>query len=116
MGSRFGNLFGFGKSESEKEKKQRIIRENRRKGKVSEEFVAQRYGLLGYEVKRTGRGSDLHVTKRDILGNIIDSRDIEVKSPGARLSKLQEETRRRKRGHYEVERVELPPIFYEDIW
>jgi hypothetical protein len=115
MGSRFGDLFGFGQPESGKEKRQRISRENRRKGKASEEIVAQSYGLRGYKVERTGRGSDFHVTKRDILGNVVESKDIEVKSGHSQLSKLQKETKRKKRGRYGVERVEPPTIFYKDI-
>jgi hypothetical protein len=115
MGSRLGDLFGFGSPESEKEKRQRISRESRRKGKAAEEIVAQRYGLYGYKVERTGRGSDFHVTKRDLLGRVIDSKDIEVKSGSSQLSELQEETRKRKRGHYKVERVEPSPFYYKDI-
>jgi hypothetical protein len=115
MGSRFGNLFGIGPQETEKEKRQRTSRENRRKGKAAEDIVARRYGLYGYEVKRTGRGSDIHVTRRDLLGKVVESKDIEVKSGSSQLSKLQEETRSKKKGHYKVERVEPPSFFYRDI-
>ena len=115
MGSKYGDIFGFGPPESEKERRQRISREARRKGKVSEDIVAQRYGLYGYEVERTGRGSDFHVIKKDIFGNVLDSKDIEVKSGRSQLSELQKETKRKKGGRYKVERVEPPPFFYQDI-
>lgn len=104
----------FGKPESERQKRQRISRENRKKGKVGEELVKMNYGLRGYEVERTGRGSDFHVTKRDIFGRVVDSKDIEVKTGDSPLSELQEETKKRKRGHYKEERVDLPPFFYKD--
>lgn len=74
MGSRFGSIFGFGEPESDSERRGRISRENRRKGKVAEEIIRQRYGLHGYEVNRTGRCHDFLVTKRDIMGKIIDKK------------------------------------------
>ena len=106
----------FGVPESEEERRRRIARRNRRKGAAGEEIVRMNYALRGYEVTRTGRGSDFHVQKRDLLGKVIDSRDIEVKTGGSQLSDLQEETRRRKTGHYDVERLDPPPLFYEDPW
>ncbi|GEM_PF-3367667 len=72
------------------------FRKNYRKGKVTEEVVATRYRLLRYELEPTGRGSDFYVTKRDILGNIIDSGYIEVKAGDSRLSELQQDTKKRK--------------------
>ncbi len=66
--------------ESKKQRRQRISREIGRKGKVGEEIVRMNYALRGYEVERTGRGSDFHVVKRDVLGRVIDSKDIEVKT------------------------------------
>lgn len=105
----------FGIPESKKERRQRISREIGRKGKAGEEIVRMNYALRGYEVERTGRGSDFHVVKRDMLGRVIDSKDIEVKTGSSTLSELQEKTKKRKRGHYKIERVEPPPFFYQDL-
>ena len=104
----------FGVPESEEARRRRISRRNRRKGAAGEEIVSMNYGLRGYEVTRTGRGSDFHVEKRDILGRVVDSRDVEVKTGQSQLSELQEQTKKRMRGHYTVERLEPPPLFYED--
>ena len=106
----------FGVPESEDERRRRISRRNRRKGAAGEEIVRMNYGLRGYEWIPTGRGSDGYVVKRDLLGRVIDSRHIEVKTGGSQLSELQEETKRRNMGHYTVERLDPPPLFYEDPW
>jgi hypothetical protein len=105
----------FGIPESKKGKRQRISREIGRKGKAGEEIVRMNYALRGYKVERTGRGSDFHVVKRDVLGRVVDSKDIEVKTGSSTLSELQGETKRRKREHYKVERVEPPPFLYKDL-
>jgi hypothetical protein len=105
----------FGIPESDEEKRQRMSRENRKKGRAGEEIARMNYAIRGYEITRTGRGSDFHVTKRDVLGRVVDSKDIEVKTGKSPLSELQEETKRRKRGRYKVERVEPPPFFYQDL-
>jgi hypothetical protein len=73
------------------------------------------YAIRGYEVTRTGRGSDFHVTKRDMLGRVVDGKYVEVKTGESPLSELQEETRKSERGRYKVERVEPPPFFYQDL-
>jgi hypothetical protein len=105
----------FGIPESEKEVRQRISREIRRKGAAGEEIVRMNYAVRNYKVTRTGRGSDFHVEKRDLLRRVVDSKDIEVKTGRSHLSELQEETKRKRRGHYKVERVEPPPFFYQDL-
>lgn len=116
MGSLYGSLFGFGDDESDEERRERILRENRRKGKAAEELIEQRYGLEGYEVERTGRGHDYLVTKRDpFTGRIIDRAYIEVKYGDSPLSDLQWESSQEHRGHYRVERLILPPFFWQDI-
>lgn len=79
---------------------------NRRKGKTAEEIVKWRYLIMGYDVERTGRGHDFRVRKRDLFtARVIDSKYIEVKSGNAKLSKLQQEMKRKKR-NYKVERVD----------
>lgn len=105
----------FGIPESNEKKKQRISRENRKKGRAGEEITRMNYAIRGYQVTRTGRGSDFHVTKRDVLGRVVDRKDIEVKTGNSPLSELQEETKKRERGRYRVERVEPPPFFYQDL-
>ncbi|RLJ01426.1 MAG: hypothetical protein DRP10_04100 [Candidatus Aenigmatarchaeota archaeon] len=95
---------------SKKEKKKIIIKENQRKGKMAEDIVKMKYLLHGYEVERTGKGHDFRVRKRDLFtGKVTESKVIEVKSGRAKLSKLQQKIKKRKK-NYKVERVE--PIFY----
>ena len=50
-----------------------------------------------------------------MFGRVIDTKDVEVKTGDSALSELQEETKKRKRGHYKVERVDPPPFFYKDL-
>jgi len=67
--------------------------------------------IKGYEVERTGRGSDFRIRKRDILtGRVIESKLVEVKTPKSKLSKLQKKTKKKKKGKYIVYRTD--PIIY----
>ena len=63
------------------------------------------YALRGYEVERTGEGSDFRVRRRNpFTGRVVESKLIEVKSGKSKLSNLQQKTK--KRSNYKVERVE----------
>lgn len=106
----------FALPESNKERRRRVSNESGRKGRASEDIVRMNYIVRGgYEVTRTGRGSDFRVEKRDLPGRVVDSKDIEIKTGRSRLSELQEETKKRRTGHYKVERVDPPPAFYQDL-
>lgn len=84
------------------------LRGNRYRGKLTEDAVRQEYGLRGYHMERTGRGHDFKATRRDFLtGRVIETKYIEVKSNGGRLSKLQKRTRK-KTPNYVVERRRMP--------
>lgn len=87
-----------------KQKKRFILDYNKTKGKIAEEYVKDKYESSGWEIERTGRGSDLKGKrgKNEIY--------IEVKSGDADLSPLQEKTRRSKRSKYIVERVDPPDL------
>lgn len=91
---------------TKKQKKRDVIADNRRKGKAAEDLVKLKYTIRGYEVNRTGRGSDYRVTKRDLLtGRVTDNKLVEVKSGKAKLSKLQKKTKKKK-SNYKVEHAE----------
>ncbi|MDG7015826.1 MAG: hypothetical protein JRM82_00440 [Nitrososphaerota archaeon] len=61
--------------------------------------------LGGYEVERTGRGSDYIRRKRDLwTGRVVRTEHVEVKSGHAKLSPLQQKTRKKKRSNYVVKR------------
>jgi len=95
---------------SKKERKRVIIRDNQRKGRAAEDAVRMDYILRGYEVKRTGKGHDFRVRKRDLFtGKVVESKVVEVKSGKSNLSKLQQKTKKKK-SNYKVERVE--PFFW----
>ena len=104
-------LFDFGfKPPTKKQRKRRTLEENKRKGRAAEDQVEMRYRIQGYDTERTGRGSDLKATKRDILtGRVIDRKEIEVKSGNAKLSSLQKKTKKKKR-NYRVVRED--PFFF----
>jgi len=105
----------FGIPESKKEKKQRVIRENKRKGEVGEQIVDTRYAIMGYKSEKTGRGSDRHVRKTDILGNVVQEFDVEIKTGKSQLSPLQQKEKARKGKGFVEERVEPPPIYWKEL-
>lgn len=77
---------------------------NKLKGKIGEDLVAINYMARGYEVERTGKGSDFRVRKRDLFtGRVTGSKLVEVKTGGSGLSKLQRKMKKKKKGKYEVE-------------
>jgi hypothetical protein len=107
-------MFMGNKKESESDKRRRKSRENHAKGKAVENLIRDRYILHGYIVTRTGRGHDFKVTKKDWHGKIIEVLNIEVKFGKSPLSSLQVENSYKHRGHYRVERLTLPPIYWQD--
>jgi hypothetical protein len=67
--------------------------------------------MQGYEVERTGRGSDYVRRKRDIFtGRVTKTEHVEVKSGNAILSPLQKKTKKKKKSNYRVVRED--PFFY----
>lgn len=82
-------------------KRTRLVR-NKTKGKMAEDLAITRYGLHGYSIKRTGRGSDYEVSKRSWRTGRKKKKLVEVKSGRARLSKLQRKTYRKHKRSYEV--------------
>ena len=50
-----------------KKSKRQQIRDNADQGREGEAQVRSKYEMNGYDVKRTGRGSDYRVTKRNWL-------------------------------------------------
>ncbi|MEM2947608.1 MAG: hypothetical protein QXN96_05170 [Candidatus Bathyarchaeia archaeon] len=105
----FENFHFLGGKKSKKQRKREVLEYNYTKGKIGEDLVAMKYTLMGYEVERTGRGSDFRVRKRDIFGRVIESKVIEVKTGRSKLSKLQKKMKKKK-SNYRVEKVD--PLFY----
>jgi hypothetical protein len=59
----------------------------------------------GEEIQRTGRGSDYRTRKADILGRGYGPWTYhEVKTGNSRLSEHQEKEKKKRKGHYRVER------------
>lgn len=86
----------FGKK-SKKAKKRERIKRNKRKGKAAEDQVKMELQLQGFQVERTGKGSDFRAKKRDpITGEVIDEKLVEVKSGESKLSRLQKKTKKKK--------------------
>ena len=89
---------------SKKEKKVAVIKENQMRGKAAEDDVVMSYTLRGYDMERTGRGSDFKARRRDLFtGRVRETKYVEVKSGNAKLSKLQQ--RNKRKGNYKVERI-----------
>jgi hypothetical protein len=97
--------------ETKKQRKRRKLEEARRKGRAGEEAYKFQAMLQGKEVERTGRGHDFIEKRRDLLtGKVTSTRYVEVKTGGARLSKLQKRMKKKKKGAYKVVREE--PLIY----
>jgi hypothetical protein len=95
----------FGRKRTKKQRQRDQLADNKRKGRAGEDTVAMNYTLRGYEVERTGKGSDFRVRKRDLwTGRVVESKLVEVKTGKGKASKLQ----RKKKA--KVERVD--PFFY----
>ena len=101
----FGKLIKsdiYGRKISKKQIKREVINENRRIGKAAEDSYVMKARLSGYEVERTGKGHDFRVRKRDpFTGKITYSGVREIKSGNAKLSKLQQKTKK-KQSNYKV--------------
>lgn len=105
-------LFDFGfKPPTKKQRKKQVIRDNQRKGRAAEDQAMFRDRMVGYEVERTGRGHDYKRKKRDFFtGRVTKTEYVEVKSGNAKLSPLQEKTKKKKKGNYRTVR-EDPFLF-----
>jgi len=98
----------FGRKKSKKQRRRETLAESRAKGRAGEDIVGMKYALQGYEVERTGKGSDFRVRRRDLFGRVVESKLVEVKTGKGRLSEVQKKTKKKKK--YKVERVE--PLIY----
>jgi hypothetical protein len=106
-------FFDFGiKPPTKKQRKRRVLEENKRRGRAAEVQVEMRYRMNGYEMERTGRGHDFKATKRDIItGRVTHREHVEVKSSStAPVSPLQKETKKKKGSRYRV--VRENPFFF----
>jgi predicted Holliday junction resolvase-like endonuclease len=93
--------------ETEKQRKRRKLEEARRKGRAGEEMYRFQATLQGKEVERTGRGHDFIERRRDLFtGKVTSTKYVEVKTGRARLSELQKNTKKKKKGGYKVVREE----------
>ena len=94
----------FGKKISKRQIKREVIEENRRRGKAAEDSYVMKARLSGYEVERTGKGHDFRVRKRDPFTRKVTYSGVrEIKSGNAKLSKLQQKTKK-KQSNYKVVR------------
>ena len=94
-----------------KKSKRQQIRDNAVQGRNGEEQVKSKYEWNGYSVKRTGRGSDYKVTKRNWLSGKNETKYVEVKTgKNAKLSPLQKKKKKQYGGRYKVERVDTDPF------
>jgi len=80
------------------------MKENRNQGRWGELIGHDQLVIQGYEIKKTGKGSDARIVKMDINGDIVEEKLIDYKTGDAELSEYQEEC------GAEEYRVELPPF------
>jgi hypothetical protein len=67
------------------------LNENKNQGRWGELYGDDQLIIDGYEIEETGIGSDRHIVKRDVWGNIIDERLIDHKTGNAELTDKQRE-------------------------
>lgn len=104
----------MGKKEIEKR-----MREIRRKGKAGEEIgliqIALKEGFAA-KAKRIREGGDVEVERPNIYTGKVEKRRYEIKAgPKARLSKRQEESKKKFGKNFVELRVDVPPFMYKDI-
>lgn len=88
-------------------KKRLTLASNRFTGNLKEKTYSVAAQAGGKEVQRTGKGSDYRERKVDLLtGKKGRWKYVEVKSGGAKLSKLQKKTKKKMGGKYKVVRSE----------
>lgn len=101
----FGNILKtdiFGRRISKKQQKKEVLAENRTKGKAAEEAYVMGATLRGAQVERSPHGRDFIERQTDMFtGKVTRTTHIEVKSGHAKLSKLQQKTKR-KTSNYKV--------------
>jgi len=86
------------------EKGAQMLSENKSQGAWGELYGTDRLIIEGYEIERTGIGSDVHAIKRDIWGNVVEDKLVDFKTGDATLSAKQKEC-----GAKEL-RVWVPPF------
>lgn len=85
-------------------KKRRILEENKNQGDWGELYGDDQLIIQGYEIERTGKGSDRRIVKRDVWGNIVEAKLIDHKTGDAELSEYQKEC------GAEKHKVDVPPF------
>ena len=83
-----------------------ILEKNVQKGRIAEEIAKQDYLDNGFEIQKTGIGSDFIAEKQN--GNTIYKEYVDVKSGNAKLTKKQRETKnqlKKNKINYSVYRV-----------
>ena len=86
------------------DRRRRRLEENKNQGHWGELYGDDQLIIQGYEIEETGKGSDRHIVKRDIFGNILEDKLIDYKTGDAELSEYQEEC------EAEEYRVDVPPF------
>ena len=89
--------------------KRGVIRDNAAQGRSGERRVRDRYEMSGYKMKRTGRGHDFKATRSNWLTGKKETKYVEVKTGGAKLSPLQKRKKRSLGKKYVVEKGD--PMF-----
>ena len=98
---------GFFDFHTDKQKKKIRLEKNKEKGKDGEDLYRAQEELLGRAVKRTRIGSDFEVTRKNFFtGKTEETKLVEIKTgPTAKLSKVQEKTRKKNKDNYRVVRM-----------
>lgn len=93
-----------------KRSSRQVLRDNKARGDEGERLVKSKYQIAGYDVERTGRGSDYKVSRKNWFAGKKDTTLLEVKTGNAKLSPLQKKRKRSWGKRYVVERVPNSPL------
>lgn len=91
-----------------KRSRREINNANREQGKSAEDQIRAKWEIMGYKVKRTGRGHDFKAMGIDPLVGKKITYYIEVKSGDSKPTQLQKQMRKKYGKRYVVERVNGP--------
>lgn len=95
----------WGRKKSKKQVKRETITRNREQGRMYQNLTEMSYAMQGYEGKRRKTGCDFEATRYNPFTGRTEHLYVEAKnSSTAPMRKKQERMRKKKRGHYVVER------------
>jgi hypothetical protein len=95
----------WGRKKPKKQIRRETVARNAEQGRMHQNLTEMNYAMQGYDVRRRRTGCDFEATRLNPFTGRTEHLYVEAKSsPTAPMRKPQERMRKKKRGHYRVER------------